>query len=448
MSGGNASQGEEGFRLWKDAVGLPDQFPRLAPITEPLVQSGSRPLDGPAFNLNPHLFLGAQREGTVQRIVDSLGMPLLAVCVAAGHGCTTLAGIVYARAEAAAVGKGVVPVRVALEDYLAPDPEDVYPVSVEGLSPSQRRTITANRQAIAEHAFAPLEDRDPMELIYEAIRRAVLVSLTTNPWERSLGRAEYGTLIGAKRQDDDALVAQRNRLAPIVANDPISDGVLGELAPNLAVDVRELVRALNADRRTVRISLQLDLSSSCRGRIHGREGEELLDPYVRVVRSFVQALKNLDEQNARAKPPTLPSLLDQTVFISPVGLDIFTNEWTRQPEVVSFPWYRPVDLFAILAHHYPPQHAAPGVRPTDRLSSIMHSGPLIEVDQTMAITTAIDRLEARLRMQMSDPDRLSYHVEAATAPPRALSVRLTHLEERINRLDARLGMDPLEDDNS
>src|SRR5206468_463533 len=127
------------------------------------------------------------------------------------------------------------------------------------------------RQELAKIAFSPLDGKDPMELIYDAIRRGVLASLTSKPWERTLGRAQYGTLIGARTQDDEALDAQRSHLHPVVTRSDIAEAYLGEHAPLLTKDVRELVRLLN-DRRTVRISLQLDLSSSPYGRLHN-DGE-------------------------------------------------------------------------------------------------------------------------------------------------------------------------------
>jgi hypothetical protein len=342
-----------------------------------------------------------------------------------------------------AVNRAVIPVRVSFEDMLLIDPGATMPLaSVASLEGMERRSAKVARQKLAAQVYAQLVESDPMAIIYDAIRLSVLRSLASQPWELALGRAHYGTLVGARSQDDESLNAQRRRLTPYFAGNDTNKGEVAKLAPDLPIDdAANLVRALNSDRRSVRISLQFDLSPSPWGRVHDRdEGEELLGPYVTVLRQFGQALKNLDEENARSKPPTLPSLVDQMLFISPAGLDIFLNEFVQQPEIIDFDWYRPIQVFAILAHHFPPQHAAPGVLPTDRLSAIMPEHAFREVDQTMGLNTAMEILEQHLMRDMSDPDTVTYR---AILPQSDLEEMLQGIVDRLDRLESHLGLPPM-----
>jgi hypothetical protein len=419
----------DGYKSWKVAVGLPERFPKLEPIATPVSdQVESRYEQGSVFD--ERFYLGQAQNTRAQEILDSLANPYVAVVVPLGHGCTTLSQFVLAESSRHTLRFSRIPIRISMEDNLFADsPAGGKKPSRLGVpewsdakgwsNPERKRTS----EDLATSAFAALVSPGHVEeLIDNSLREGVVRSLVLRPWERVLGPALYGNLIGCSSQDQRELEAQRVRLAPFVGHSGIDWKALAPHAPLLSRPVTELLHDLN-DRGTVRVSLQMDLSPSPYGRwqrldkTRGGKGakssglkEVACEQYRRVVELFGMALKNLNELGA----PIIPRVVDVTLFMGPEALQTITSAWFEKPRIIEFKAYAPTDMFSILWRHYPYRFEATGGR-TDLLSAVLDSKILARyrmVAPTIALSTTVALLEDYLRRALADYDTSTYQVGA------------------------------------
>ena len=83
---------------------------------------------------------------------------LVAVFVNPGHGCTTLSRYIFNEVRKNSVERGIIPVRIALNDF---------------------------------------QQEQPMRALEEMMRREIVLNLISQPWDQFLDPREYADLIGA-----------------------------------------------------------------------------------------------------------------------------------------------------------------------------------------------------------------------------------------------------------
>lgn len=95
---------EYALACWKHTVGLPENFPRLNPLTDQELDPESK------------LYIGPMHEEVVEEIFDKVSGPSNVMFVKPGHGCTTLFRYVFNSLQQECVRRRLIPVRLAIED--------------------------------------------------------------------------------------------------------------------------------------------------------------------------------------------------------------------------------------------------------------------------------------------------------------------------------------------
>jgi hypothetical protein len=94
--------------------------------------------------------------------------------------------------------------------------------------------------------------------------------------------------------------------------------------------------------------------------------------------------------------PTLPSLLDKTYFMSKEAWVEFERNNSKQEQGhIGFPPLRPIDVFAMLACHYPPHQDDSGRR-VELLAAVIDSD-YVEITDQRAISTEMAMFRGLLK---------------------------------------------------
>lgn len=439
------ARGDDPWLDWLEAVGIGAEFPSLGELRCPAPKKDEygRDLateDSRRWFLNrPHLL-------AVNEIYKSL-KSARAIVTRPGQGATTLARYLYMRAESDTLIRSSIPVLVSLEDLIDAPYAHLMRQGQEAITealitssnypfPSTTHPTYSSESALiaADYYEDDIEElKDAADLraatlflginsatlkkhIEQSIESAVVRSLVTQPWELAMSRTIYRDILKAKSPQTNHLKDRRYELARFVSEELLNDGqklLLARTAPRLVPDdIRTLVAELNKDCN-VRISLILDLSATPVGRFYigEDEGEHLTEPYRAVLSRFAAAIKNIEQGGASQPAPTLPSLLDKTFIMSEEAWIQFSQAEARQEdEVIRFPALRPIDVFAMLAHHYP-THEDEWGRRAEALAAVVDSR-FVQITERRAISTEMALLRAELRAIVEISGEASYQLSA------------------------------------
>lgn len=427
-------EAKSAFVHWVRAVGLPLQFPRLEAVEFGHLTAGLQ------AEFDDGFYFGQPHEELIEAAIQSLAQPSLANLVPDGHGITTLARYVYHRSAAAASLRSLIPVSLSLENLLLD--EDLAKLSEKSTGNEDKKLPASGRYArLLSLAEALPEDEGEREnaariafnsitvsriedALDAEIRRAILTSLVSEPWERIITRSVYADLIGAPTTATEQLEKRRRHLLGLLTNGGEADEVFTDtrLAGPWTAVMSELFDY------NVRLSLQFDLSPSPVGRYYlADEGEQLTTAYVDALLNFASALKNIDQR------VTLP-YMNRAYFLSGPAWTAFESHVSRRAERTEFPPYSQLDLFTILAVHFPRSTAGKKDRKDD-LAAVLDSS-LIEHSDDRALSTMISDLSRRLRnMTMSD---LRFQLTRSYEGIFGASLGLAELEEWREEVNRRL----------
>jgi hypothetical protein len=454
---GGSSGEDSAYATWKAAVGLPGRFPELEPIAA--VLEPSQPGYDYRQVFDHQFYLSHERGLRAQEIIASLGDPNIAVVVPVGHGCTTLSQLVLERSSQDSVRSNRIPIRISLQDNLfrddragGADPLQLHErprwSEVKQWSDSDRRSRS---EEFASSAFAWLSSPDHVEdLIEDSVREGVVRHLVFRSWDRVLGSGRYAELLGCRSQGLPQLEEAKRRLTPLVGHHGIDWEVLAEFAPLLSQPLADLIENLNS-RDSIRISLQIDLSSSSCGRWQRSERalgnewtdpglrEELCEPYRHVVELFGDALRNMGRLGLG-----IPRVVGVTLFLGHDALRIIESTWRESCRTIELRAFNLTDVFAILRHRYPYRFETGGER-TDLLTAVLDPKILAYehmVGPTIALSTTVGLLEDYLRSWLDDSG-IDYQVDAssfarARARPRTPSANLEEVAGSVRNIRAEL----------
>jgi hypothetical protein len=378
------------FEQWKRAVGLPSAFPELPFIGE--------------ADWAERFYRGPKHKEKIEDILDVASSPLLAVIVKKGHGASTLSRYVFHEISQESVRRRLLPVRLSLDDFLRA------------------------RESEGDPGYREIE-----QWLDEGLRQGIVQSLVQHQWDRVLGKRPYARLIGAVASESGDTGASRGS---DVADDPPGDqdpltrtiesrrakilaglqaenrsySTLRNLSPAFSEPISELTARLS-QTYGVRISLQFDLSSSIsrRGDIDAAV-ERYDEAYLRSIETLKRVAKDFIEGDGTSAKPTMPSVLNEIYFMSEDGYQALTDGWLRDYEEIEFPWYRPADIFAMLAHHYP-QRQRSGMPPVDALASVLDSNLLIPcVSEHRSLDFTVRLFTKELLDQLDPWEELAYQL--------------------------------------
>lgn len=422
------------FEHWVRAVGLPLHFPRLDAVEFGI------PSVGKQADIDDRFYFGQPHEELIEAAIQSLAQPSLANLVPDGHGVTTLARYVYHRSASEASVRSLIPVSLSLEDLILDNDinalwtglveRDVIVARKSGrygnlLSLASALPADENtREHAAEKAFTSITQERIEEALDKAIEHAIVTSMVSEPWERIITRSFYADLIGAPNTATAELEKRRHQLHGLLVGggDP-AEVFAGTRLVGPWTDVMPELHAYN-----VRLSLQFDLSPSPIGRYYvSGEGERLTYAYTDALMAFATAVKNIDQRaNAR--------YMNWAYFLSPPAWTTFESQVVRRAERTDFPAYSQLDVFTILAVHFPRSTAGKKDRKDD-LAAVLDSS-LIDHADGRALTTMIGDLSLLLRrMDMRD---LRFQLTRSYEGIFGVGLGLTELEEWREDVDRRL----------
>ncbi len=440
------AQGEELFEDWRIAVGLGGGFPRLKSLMHPWAERD--PLDRPRPNQDSRRFFLSEEQREVARVVyESLGSSR-AVRTAPGHGATTLARWVHEHASEEAVSRRMIPVLVSLEqltdtayEELA-DAERHFLIQAYGREalgrgralnpdPDRLEALVENTDEQATAYFGHIGPGLCTETIEAQIRLEIVRSLATQPWERVLSREQMQALFG--NGNAEVIEAQRRELAGalgrISVHEPPPPGFwagVSNIAPSLGrANYLEILRSLN-HRGRVRVCLMLDLSPTPMGRqyLGPSYGEHLAEPYTGALESMARALESIEQlaTDQLGADPGSPAALGTTFFLSMPAWSTFSSEFkAEEHQAIDFPAFRPIDLFAILANHYPPEGQQQTRGRVEVLAAVLDS-EFIDLNEKTAISTEMVVLEQQLKHELSTQDGIAYHLRRTSGKGRGVRV--------------------------
>jgi transcriptional regulator with XRE-family HTH domain len=366
------------FRQWKKAFGLPEYFPRLRPLSEDELEPDK------TFYNRP------EQDRLIEEIGDRASAPLVAVLISRGHGCSTLCSYIHKKTRRESVRRRLIPVQFNLDE-----------LNIDAKIATDRSPAR------------------PLGILEETMRREIVRCLVDDPWERVLGNRPYAALIGAggfaytSAGEFDYIRVQEHlrmlRAAVGEAGEVPNWDEVRHLSDKLALGIDSLLAELSQTYQ-IRISLQVDMSSKV---LYEDE-----DKYEVMALTLARAMKALYERDAR-QPPTLPAVLNEMYLLSPEAYELLNATWARSYEVVEFPWYRQVDVFAILSYHYAPRTKS-GVQRSNALSAVIDSA-LLEgiVGSGVPLMETIKLFEQRLLKLMTRWEDIRHHLTPeASGPPR------------------------------
>lgn len=433
-------EGGRPLASWLQVVGFARAgFPRLNQLRRPIPELDDQGKQVPTAD-SKRFVLSAPQKVDAKRISDSLGTSSLVICKP-GQGATTIARYAQATAEQEVLTARAIPVLVSFEDFFATAAQpgsDVYRTvldeATERLETTYQDSIRLRRfpqdpdalddlredaDEVAHPYFAKITANVVRERIETSLRWAVIRTLVTERWERKFSNATfYAALIGSEYDQEHELEQQRHRLRRFIPDQPPISAdswtSIGALAPRLAdPDYQGIIRELSREGK-IRMSLLLDLSPSPIGRFYLGQvngGEHYTEPYKQAIRRVAIAVKNITQDGAAGEQPTLPSLLDLTYFISEGAEHYLEEGFKGQVPLgrrINFHGFRPVDVFAMLAHHYPFRQEDRGDR-TELLAAVL-SSDFIKIDKRTALSTEMALLAATMEQALGDEESMGYQL--------------------------------------
>lgn len=376
------------FIQWLKAVGLKETFPRLSPVDfhKPGAKTGQTRVVEDDFYFGPN-------EDLIEAAIKSSRQPRVANLFPDGHGISTIARYVYERCAFVAAERGIVAVRVSLEDLL-----QIGQGIGSGTSERYAKILELARAAgpegieeASERAFAGVESGAIQEHIETRIKNEIVRSLLTEAWELATSENYYSSLIGAPQATTAALEERRRYLINFIEPDGAlrSTESIHEVvddAPLLTRSWLETMEELH-DRAGIRLSLQLDLSPSPLGRTSDANQEYYTQAYETALGESRAALKNIEEKTG--------AYLSRSFFIGKEGLEILESDVPKGLETRSFAPYTELDAFTILAIHYPRSVAGKLDRP-DELAAVFDSS-LLQHSENKSLSRMAEDLSSRLK---------------------------------------------------
>jgi hypothetical protein len=456
---------------WLEAVGIGTEFPSLGELRWPAPDKDEYGRDI-ATEDSKRWFLNRPHLLAVSKIYKSL-KSARAIVTRPGQGATTLARYLYQKAESDTLIRSSIPVLISLEDLINESYASVMRRAQQAITEARATSgsypfSSMGPYVAAELTEAQLAERESYEdeteqlkdaadlraaelfreinsallkkHIEQSIETAVVRSLVSQPWELAMSRSNYRDILNAKSPQTSDLEERRYELARFVSQDPMNDAqkeTLGRLAPRLVPkDTRDLVAELNK-LCGVRISLILDLSATPLGRfyISEDEGEHLTEAYRAVLNRVASAIKNIEQGGASQPSPTLPSLLNKTYIMSEEAWIQFSQAEARQEdEVIRFPSLRPIDLFAMLAHHYPTHQDESGRR-AEALAAVVDSR-FVQITDRRAISTEMALMRGDLRTIVELYGEASYQLSSQAPPVMRIASAILNAIENLQERPA------------
>ncbi len=439
-----------GFDHWLKAVGLPTHFPRLDAVDFPVDATGA-----PTPEFDDRFYFGQPHEELIEAAIQSLAQPALANVIPDGHGITTLARYVHRRSAAEASLRALIPVSIVLEDVISNEVlalvEEKYAIDppvgplaeqryfrllqLAASLPNDRKV----RASVASEIFAPITISHLAEVISGAIQGAIVRSLVSEPWERIIGRSFYAELVGAPTSSAEDLEKSRRSLRAYLGDRDTVPELFTTLDTRLhehwTVLMPELQRHAN-----VRLSIQFDLSPSPVGRYHSDgHGEQVAAAYLKAIENVAAAMKIIEQDSVRALAGTRASwsgisYLNVAYFLSDAAWTAFESNVAVGIEKTEFPAYTLLDVFTIMAVHFPRKTAGKKDR-RDDLATVLDSNT-IPYESTKSLSRMMEDLSSWFEsLQMIDVRfQLTRAWSGIWGTPRALE----DLEKWRQRMDLQV----------
>jgi hypothetical protein len=432
------------FEHWVRAVGLPLHFPRLDEV-EFTDDTARDPAES-----DDRFYFGQPHEELIETVIQSLAQSELVNLMPDGHGVTTLARYVYHRSSAEAANRSLIPVRFSLEDALNGETiqklSEKYSDQNSGWTPARTRYAELlslagripmeekAREDVAHAAFGSITINLVEESLSAAIKEAIVQSLVSNPWERIITRSVYAELVGARASATSALEERRRQLQGLLSDKGDKEELFRSIAPELSQPWTTLMPELF--KYNVRLSLQLDLSPSPIGRYYvDGEGERLTDAYTTALLNIASATKNIQQSSRDESARDAPAFMNCAFFMSPESFTTFQSQVTRlRGERTSFPPYSSLDVFTMLAVHFPRSTGGKRDRKDD-LAAVLDSS-LIEHKDDRALSTMIQGLSRRLHAM--DMDDVRFQLTRSYEGIFGGGVGLEELKDWQTKVDERL----------
>jgi hypothetical protein len=299
------------------------------------------------------------------------------------------------------------------------------------------------RERAATDLFESVNVDRIQSVIEHAMHDSIVNSLIAEPWERIIGKALYADLLGSPTASSD-LAARRSEIRSFAAASHNRSEVFDRFGTRLTEPWTSLMSRLYA-QANVRLSLQLDLSPSPMGRYYTGEVEQLTEGYEQALTEVRSALKNIDEDASRATPPARGgdpgglNFLNKVYFASHAGWTAYTAMVTEHVERTTFPAYSGLDVFTILAVHFPRRTAGKRDRKDD-LAAVLDSRT-IRYSPNKALSTMTQELASRLRdLKMDDLQfQLAESTFAGIWGSDRMSIELERLKSRVTALEQAPG---------
>jgi transcriptional regulator with XRE-family HTH domain len=284
--------------LWKQANELPAPFPQLPPLSEEELE------DGRSVYFTPE-----QARCTNEILDRSGGLVPVFVRMARGHGCSTLAHFIHCWHRGRSLIWQHIPVLIELDEL-------------------RRNGLLAN----------------PRQVVGATLRRAILTALARIDWHPLLPDASRNESAGGSRRAEFRRFHEtHNRLREVLERNryaPSSD--IAAIWRPLGAEPADLLGAIyELSQGYIRsIRMVVDLSSSA----------AYTDPvaYDQAVGALQLSLQEISGVNRQ--PSGL--FVAAAYFGHRQSFDAFEYGWNQPWVDVEFPWYRPLDVFGMLAYRY------------------------------------------------------------------------------------------------
>jgi hypothetical protein len=413
------------FGYWLQAQGLPLDFPRLWPIALDDVVDASDGQNGRTSD--DFFFFGQTHVDLIESAIRSTLQPRVVNLIPEGHGASTIARYVYDRCDRIAAERCLIPVRVSLEDLLTVEVESSDGEGVHRqrygqlLRMARDARENGNHEEVAEEAFEDISADTLHDEFSRRIGDSIVESLLSEQWELATGRGFYAQLIGARSPSLEDLEHRRRQLRGVWSSLRDADGSVCEVglveglertveaSPVVTLPWQELMEQL-FDNFQIRLSLQVDLSPSPVGRYFAEERERYTYAYEEAIAEVSAVLKNIEEETG--------NYLRIALFMAPGARQIFENDVNKGLEELRFPQYSELDMFTILAVHFP-RHTGSKKDRKDDLASVLDSR-LLHYENGKGLSTMIEDLRSRLLSMTAEEMRyqLSEAYQGIFRPPK------------------------------
>lgn len=314
---------QDTFDQWKEVVNLPPDFPSLKPLSGSEFGSDVG-LDGFTPNRR-RLYIGPNQRAIFEYVRNSWSNPGIIFLFNSGHGVSTVSNYIHQVVSEERIRYRAVPVKLQLDNMHASDQE-----------------------------------------FGEDVRVQVVKNVLLGNWGPLLPPEQYASLLGVEGivNPADKNFTKVMYARSLVARATIEESweMVGNITPNLALPLEELLRHLH-EHRFLRVGFGIDLSSS------KLEGEE----YRAAIATLVNRVSVIQDRVGNQSSP-----FGLQFFANPESYQLLDRHyWPGNLDVVKVPAFQPLDIFAMLALQY---HASPDQVPDQnaRLPSRPHLATIVD----------------------------------------------------------------------